>query len=169
VYAVQPPKDLAFSEVPAGGSTVSQVHIIANSSGEYFCTPPAPPASPRWLCQKLNPVTAANRNKIFNFYTPAHWVAFLRGLSIAAGLAGDKITSSTMTVNGFQLSCIDLRASGVPGTSTICTTPQGILGYVKVATDPTSFEIKSFTTSPSPSLFRLPPGAKVITKQTGAG
>jgi hypothetical protein len=169
VYAVQPPKGLAFTDFPAGGSSVSQVHIIANSSGEYFCTPPAPPVSPRWLCQKLNAVTAADRNKIFSFYTPAHWVAFLKGLSIAAGLAGDKITSSTMTVNGFSMSCIDLRASGIPGTSTICTTAQGILGYVKVAGSPTSFEIKSYTASPSPSLFRLPPGAKITTRQTGAG
>jgi hypothetical protein len=30
-------------------------------------------------------------------------------------------------------------ASGVPGTSTICTTAQGILGYVKVASNPNQF------------------------------
>jgi hypothetical protein len=51
----------------------------------------------------------------------------------------------------------------VPGTSTICTTAQGILGYVKVASDSTSFEITAFSSSPPASLFELPPGATVTT------
>ena len=50
--------------------------------------------------------------------------------------------------------------------STICSTQQGILGYVKVASDSTSFEITKFTTSPNPSLFQLPPGATVTTGTT---
>ncbi len=93
-------------------------------------------------------------------------MTFLKDFSLAAGFAGDKVTSSTMTANGFSMSCVDFRASGVAGTSTICTTAQGILGYVKVAGDTTSFEIKSFSASPQASLFRLPPGAKVVTVTT---
>jgi hypothetical protein len=59
-------------------------------------------------------------------------------------------------------------AAGVPGTSRICSTAQGILGYVKVATDPTSFEIKAYSASPPASLFELPSGAKVMsTKVAG--
>jgi hypothetical protein len=85
---------------------------------------------------------------------------------LAAGIAGDKLTSSTMTVNGFAMNCVDFQAGGVPGTSTICTTSQGILGYVKVASDTTSFEIQAFSTSPPPSLFELPPGADVTTVTT---
>jgi len=71
-----------------------------------------------------------------------------------------------MTVNGFTMSCVDFIASGVAGTSTICTTAQGILGYVKVASDTTSFEITSYSTSPPASLFELPPGATVTTVPT---
>ena len=83
-----------------------------------------------------------------------------------AGLAGDKVTTSTMSLNGFDMHCVDLVARGVPGTSTICSTSQGILGYVKVASDSTSFQITNFSSSPSPSLFQLPPGATVTTSTT---
>ena len=54
-------------------------------------------------------------------------------------------------MNGFSMSCVDFVAPGVPGTSTICTTSQGILGYVKVAGESTSFEIKSYSSTPSGS------------------
>ena len=109
----------------------------------------------------LSPGAADEQNAIYDFYTPAHWVTFLRGFSLAAGFAGDKVTSSTMTVNGFPMSCVDFSTPGEAGQSTICTTAQGILGYVKVAGDTTSFEIKSYSSSPPASLFALPPGATV--------
>ena len=71
-----------------------------------------------------------------------------------------------MTVNGFAMNCVDLVAPGVAGTSTICTTAQGILGYVNVASDSVSFEIVKFSTSPPSSLFALPPGATITTTPT---
>ncbi len=156
VYAVQPPNGLLFTDTPTGGSdATASADIIVNSSGEYSCS--------KLNCQRLNPVKAQTENKIFDFYTAAHWVTFLQDFSLAAGFAGDTVTSSTKTVNGFAMKCVDFRASGVAGTSTICTTAQGILGYVKVASDKTRFEIKSFTASPASSLFKLPAGAKVTT------
>ena len=114
----------------------------------------------------MSQVSAAEQNKVFDLYTPSHWVGFLRDFSLAAGVAGDKVTSSTMSVNGFTMQCVDFNASGVSGTSTICTTAQGILGYVNVASESTSFEIKSYSSSPPASLFQLPPGAKLTTAQT---
>jgi hypothetical protein len=114
----------------------------------------------------LSTANAAAENQIFDFYTPSHWITFLRDFSLAAGIAGDKVTSSTMTVNGFTMQCVDFQASGVAGTSTICSTSQGILGYVNVASDSTSFEIKSYSPTPTPSLFELPPGATVTTAST---
>jgi hypothetical protein len=158
IYAVQPPTSLAFSDTPSG-SNATNADIIVNPSGEYACQ--------KLQCQKLQPLQATTENKIFDLYTPAHWVNFLQDFSLAAGFAGDQITSSTMTVNGFHMSCVDFQASGVPGKSTICTTPQGILGYVKVASDSTKFEIKAYSASPSASLFALPAGAKVTTVRTG--
>jgi hypothetical protein len=171
VYAVKPPDGLAFRDTPSGGSSgISRVDIVANSSGEYACTPPSSSGSGSgsgWSCEKLPAASVATRNKILGFYTPDHWVAFLRDFSLAAGFAGDKVTSSTLTVNGFSMKCVDLRATGVPGTSRICSTAQGILGYVKVASDANSFEITAYSGSPPASLFRLPPGAKVTTARTG--
>jgi hypothetical protein len=164
VYAVEPPKGLVFQEMPSGAGTPS-VDIIVNSSGEYSCTPPSTSGS-RWSCEKLDAADTITENKIFDLYTPAHWTTFLQDFSLAAGFAGDKVSSSTMSVNGFSMDCVDFVASGVPGTSAICTTAQGILGYVRVASDTTDFEIKSYSASPPASLFRLPPGAMVTTPPT---
>ncbi|HVB92631.1 MAG TPA: hypothetical protein VND70_11110 [Acidimicrobiales bacterium] len=172
VYAVQPPKGLAFADTPTGGSgSTSPVHLVVNQSGEYACNQPSASgtgSSTQWTCDKLGAASASVQNQIFDFYTPSHWIGFLRDFSLAAGFAGDKVTSSTMTVNGFDMNCVDFVAAGVPGKSTICTTAQGILGYVKVASDATSFAIKSYTTSPPASLFELPPGAKVTSNQNGS-
>jgi hypothetical protein len=161
IYAVQPPKGLLFSGGSTGGGNGPPgTEIVVNGSGEYVCSPPGSGRA-RWTCQKLGKASATVQNQIFGRYTPAHWVAFLKTLALAAGFAGDKVSASTRTVNGFSMSCVDFRAGGIPGTSTICTTGQGILGYVKVAGDSTSFQIKSYTTSPAAALFRLPRGAKI--------
>jgi hypothetical protein len=167
-YAVEPPKGLLFRNSPTANSAnngIGSLDIVVNSSGEYSCTASA--SGSVTTCEKLPPVNAAAENNIFGFYTAAHWVNFLKGFSLVAGLAGDSVSSSTMSVNGFNMQCVDFRASGVPGTSTICTTSQGILGYVKVASNTTTFEIKSYSASPPASLFELPPGATVTTLPTG--
>ena len=63
-----------------------------------------------WSCQKLGQADAAAENKIFDLYTPSHWISFLKGVSLVAGLAGDKVTTSTMSLNGFDMNCVDLVA-----------------------------------------------------------
>jgi hypothetical protein len=165
VYAVKPPNGLLFKDTPSGAGNTSSFDIIVNPAGEYSCTPPSSSSS-SWSCEKLETADAATENKIFDFYTPSHWVTFLNDFSLAAGFAGDKVTSSTMSVNGFNMQCVDFVASGVAGTSTICTTAQGILGYVKVASDATSFQIESYSSSPASSLFELPQGATITTPST---
>ena len=170
VYAVKPPNGVLFKDSPSNASGTGGINgfeVIVNPTGEYACTPPASSAA-KWMCQKLNPASASTENKIFDFYTPSHWVTFLQDFSLAAGFAGDKISSSSMSLNGFSMSCVDFQASGIPGTSKICTTSQGILGYVKVANNSTSFEIKSFSSSPPNADFQLPQGAKVTNPNKGA-
>jgi hypothetical protein len=164
VYAVDPSSGgLAFHQTQTGTSA-SNTQVIVNSSGEYVCTQAGSAAA--WSCQKLGQADAAAQNKIFDIYTPSHWVSFLKGVSLVAGLAGDTVTNSTMTLNGFDMNCVNLVAKGVVGTSTICSTSQGILGYVKVAQDATDFAITNYSSSPSASLFQLPPGATVTTPTT---
>jgi hypothetical protein len=161
-YAVQPPDDLYFSETPSaptGDAGTGAVSFVTNPTGEYSCSPGV--AKQHLTCQKLDDADATSRHQLLNLYTPSHWVNFLKGLSLAAGLAGDRIGTSLKTVNGFQLSCVDFHATGIKGKSTICTTKQGILGYVKVVSDSTAFAITSFSTSPPATLFALPPGARL--------
>jgi hypothetical protein len=170
VYAASPPKELAFKETARGGNASStNLDIVVNSAGEYACTPPFSGSGSRWTCQQMGTASAAAQNQILGFYTPAHWVTFLRAFSLAAGFAGDKVSSSDMTVNGFSMHCVDFRAGGIPGTSKICTTTQGILGYVKVASQTTSFQLKAYSATPPASLFQLPRGARVIKLKKGAG
>jgi hypothetical protein len=164
VYAVDPSRGgLAFHETQTGSSP-SSMQVIANSSGEYVCNQGG--SGGAWSCRKLGQADAATENTFFDVYTPSHWVAFLRGASLVAGLAGDKVTTSTMSRNGFDLNCVDLVTPGVAGTSTVCTTSQGILGYVEVASQSTTFEITAYSSPPDPSLFQLPPGATVTTATT---
>jgi hypothetical protein len=164
VYAVDPSSGgLAFHENQTGANA-SNVQVIVNATGEYLCNQSG--STGAWSCQKLSKADAATQNKIFDIYTPSHWVSFLKGVSLVAGLAGDKVSTSTKSLNGFDMNCVDLVASGVSGTSTICSTAQGILGYVSVASDSTSFEITQYSSSPSASLFQLPPGATVTTLTT---
>jgi hypothetical protein len=164
-YAVRPPNDIDFSDTPSGSSGPS-FHLVANSTGSYACEPSTNSAAAP-TCEKLGNAAAASRNKILDLYTPAHWVNFLKGLSVAAGLASDRVGTSLKNVNGFSLNCVDFHAAGVKGKSTICSTAQGILGYVKVASSPTNFAIKAYSTSPPASLFELPPGAKVTSSGGG--
>ena len=155
VYSAQPPGNIAFSETADG---TSATNLIANSSGTYSCSQASQGA--QWKCEKLGKASAIAQHELFAIYTPSHWVTFLQALSIGAGLAGDKVTRSTKTVNGFSMHCVDLFAQG-EGRSTFCTTAQDILGYVKVAAQSTSFEIKSYTSSPPASAFQLPSGTTV--------
>lgn len=165
VYAVRPPGSLLFSAAQSGsGSPLNTARVIINPSGAYACAR-APGAG--WVCDKLAKNSAAAQKKLLDFYTPAHWVAFLTELALTAGFAGDKISRSTMTVNGFTMQCVDLRATGVAGTSKICTTAQHLLGYVQVASVSTGFEIKSYSGSPPAALFDLPAGAKITKARTG--
>ena len=157
-YAVKPPTDVTFMEA-AQASGTANLDLVSNSSGEYSCTSAG--AASGWSCQKLGKAEAIAQNQIVDFYTPSHWVTFLDALSVAAGVAGDKVTTSSMTVNGFSMHCVDFKAKGLKGTSTVCSTAQNILGYVKVAGEVTNFELKSYSSAPAASLFQLPAGAKI--------
>jgi hypothetical protein len=168
VYATEPPKGLLFTDTQTatkGGNdngNNNNVYFIVNPQGEYACSRPDT-GSKQWQCDKLPKASASTYKAILDFYTPSHWVTFLDDFALAAGFAGDKVSDSTFSINGFNMSCVDFVAPGVKGTSKICTTSANILGYVKVAGDSTSFEIKSYSSSPSSSLIALPAGAKITT------
>jgi len=165
-YAVRPPSDLAITTSVAGTNlATADARFIVNSSGQFSC---ARVPVGGWTCAKQPKNGAGGPQSLFDLYTPAHWVTFLQDFSLAAGFAGDKITKSSMTVNGFTMQCVDFTAAGVPGTSKICTTAQHLLGYVQVASQPVGFEITKYSATPDARLFQLPAGAKVTSPSGGA-
>src|SRR5664279_1097502 len=72
VYAVAPPKGLAFKDSPTTGANagVPSIDIIVNPDGEFSCTPPAAGPNGVWACTSQPAESAASQNAIFAFYTP---------------------------------------------------------------------------------------------------
>jgi hypothetical protein len=166
VYAVRPPDGLLFEVIPLAG-TGRRTQLVANGSGEYRCAQRGTGHAP-WTCQQLSKASAAAQNKSFGIYTAAHWAAYLKTVTLATGA---KVTTFTAPPNMAPIigkgnpvagmKCIGFRTAGLTGGSTICAAAPGILGSV-VGCVNTSIVMHRYITSPPASLFRLPPGAKVI-------
>jgi hypothetical protein len=153
-YAALPPNDFYFS----GGSSA---RLIQNSTGDYACTPGA---GGSWSCAELTGANFNTEKAAYGLYSGAYWLTGLEVYSTVAGLAGVNLKSSTMTVNGFPLTCMIVGPSKQnTGTSTWCVTNAGVLGYVQLSAKGTAFEIKSYDSSPPPSLFAVPAGATITT------
>jgi hypothetical protein len=154
-FASSPPTDFFFQ---GGGSTG---RLLQNSTGSYTCLQKT---TGGWSCTKLSTSTFDTAKLAYALYSGKYWVTFLRIYSTVAGLAGVTIKASTMTVNGYPLSCVVVNGGKQnPGTSTWCETSTGILAYVQAVNNGTAFELKSYNSNPSSSLFALPAGATVST------
>jgi hypothetical protein len=161
-YAAEPPNDFAFDD----NTTSGKLEVLAGSAGQFECNQSASGAT--WSCLKAE-LSGLNTSRLmYAIYSGAYWLDFLKIYSVAAALHGVSISSSTKTVNGFNLQCAVVVSGKKPnqGTSQVCVTSQGILGYVSVSSTGTDFEIKSYSPSPSPSLFQIPKGATVTTIPT---
>lgn len=174
-YAVDPPHELVFAT--SGAST--DLRLIENSTGWYACSNAASDsgsttssgASAKWTCASFKQNLPTNYKALEALYTGAYWVDFLKIYSTIGGLAGVTVTSKSMTVNGFALSCVVVTPSksngGSSSQSTWCVTSAGVLGYVQVAAKGTAFEITSYSSSTPASLFALPQGATVNSVPSG--
>lgn len=158
VYAADPPRYLALTYTPAGNGT--RRAVIVNTRGEYECSKTSPHR--HWTCRRAGSASTAVRSKLLALYTPSHWVGFLKGIAIASGLAGDTVTTARQSTGGFALKCVLVHTPVQRGPVKLCTTAQGVLGLVQLDTGATSFKIRSYRPVPAPSLFRLPPGTRVI-------
>ncbi|MGO9965435.1 MAG: hypothetical protein ACLPUG_18685 [Acidimicrobiales bacterium] len=162
-YAALPPHDFAF------GTTLSGriLDVISNTTGEYACSKSLS-VTATWTCLKLEAADIKTYKAMYALYSGAYWIDFLRLYSAAAALQGIKINSTTMSVNGFDLSCVVITGSKTnPTNSKWCVTSQGVLGYVSVSAKSADFEIKSYSSSPSASLFQTPAGATITTVPKG--
>jgi hypothetical protein len=172
-YAQDPPTNFAY--ISPGTNNSGGSEIVQNSTGFYDCSQASSSSGSsggQWTCLKVSAAQTGTYTDLFQFYTGAYWYTILDAYSSIAALAGVRITSKTMSVNGFSLQCIDI--SGTTGTSqndngngTFCVTSQGILGYVASQGSSSVFEIKDYSSSPASSLFQLPAGATVSTLPTG--
>ncbi|MGO8721892.1 MAG: hypothetical protein ACLQRM_03980 [Acidimicrobiales bacterium] len=162
-YAATPPHDFAFVDTTSTG----QLRLFAGSAGEYECNKQSA-SGDTWSCIKAQGAEINTDKLVYALYSGAYWIDFLKIYSVAAALHGVTITSSTMTVHGFNLQCAVVVSGTKPNQSTseVCVTSQGILGYVSVSAKSADFEIKSYSTSPPSSLFEVPPGATVTTLPT---
>jgi hypothetical protein len=157
-FATSPPSDFLFD----GSSTTSR--LIQNSTGSYTCLKSTSGGS---TCTKLSSSTFDTAKLAYALYSGKYWVTFLKVYSTIGGLAGVTITASSMTVNGYPLSCVVVSGGKQnPGTSTWCETSTGILAYVQAASNGTAFELRSYSANPPASLFSLPAGATVNTLPT---
>lgn len=161
-YAASPPNGFAFDTVSSG----AHLDLFQGPAGQFACTKTgAEQSTSPWSCVKLQGSELETYKAMYALYSGSYWIDFLKIYSVAAALHGVTITSSTMTVNGFNLQCALVKSGSGKNatTSTWCVTAAGILGYVKTSSDSTAFEIKSFSASPPSSLFAVPPGATVTT------
>jgi hypothetical protein len=157
-FAATPPNDLLFE----GSATTGR--LLENSTGSYTCIQTT---TGGWSCTRLSATTFNTEKAVYALYSAKYWIDFLQIYSTVAALSGVSIKASSMTVNGFPLSCIVINGGTQnPGTSTWCETSTGILAYVQVASKGTAFELKSFTANPPASLFALPAGATISTLPT---
>jgi hypothetical protein len=160
--AAAPPNSFFFEAKQSNGSVTE---IVESAKGEYFCSPPSS-SSKNWSCTRFGGASATAYKAMFDVYTGDFWNKVITGYAFLAPAIGVKFKSTSMNINGFSMSCIDVEhTSSVPG-GTFCVTSQGLLGYVKATNESTSFEIKSFTASPSSSLFQTPAGATITTLPT---
>ncbi len=133
-YAVQPPKDVAFSQTATGARGTGNLNLISN--GRRVRVQPAS-ASSGWTCQKLNQVEAIAQNQLVGS-TPRRTGSRSSDLLLRRRRRrrqGDDLQHDRQRL---PMKCLDSRAKGIKGISTICTTKQNILGYVKVAGEATS-------------------------------
>ena len=162
VYAVRPPGELMFQDTALLSG--NGIQIVANGSGEYLCRSPG---RTRWACQQLDQASATVQNKIFDVYSAAYWATFLRAFAREPGFARYHVsTFMTMTTPPGRTSasvagpnCLDFSPPGTQGINVVCIATPGVLGMVTFHA--ISFIIESYDSSPSASLFRLPPGATV--------
>jgi len=175
VYAVRPPDGLLFKVIPLARGK-SRFQVVMNGSGEYSCTSPGTGPA-RWTCRQMSKAVVAAQNRVVTLYGAARWAAFLKAFARAPGFAryhvhtfitmGHPIPGVRRSPVGTGWRCLDFSPPGTQGIDVICTAAPGILGLVTYRA--ISFIMGSYTTSPSASLFDLPPGAKIIKLETGAG
>ena len=116
-----------------------------------------------WTCVQLPQSEFGTLENAFQIYKGAYWGQILAGMEAGAAAGGITVTPSTMSAAGQQLQCATYSGGSAGAGGEVCVTSDGVLGYVHSLANGTTFQLSSYSTSPSSSLFGLPQGATVTT------
>lgn len=150
--ASQPPSSFAFLVTSSSGA---KEDLFGDASGGDACQG-SPASANTWTCVSLPASGLGSYSAIVDIYTGKYWLNALN--AIQAEAAGKGVTVSTKTVGGQSAQCATF---GAASGGTVCVTNDGVLAYAKSNSSGDSFELTSLSSSPSASLFKLPPGASV--------
>jgi hypothetical protein len=134
---------------------VADAVIIDTGSSTYYC-----PTTPNPACvntSEENPVSG-----LVNAFSPKAALGQLQAAqaAVASKAAGYDVSFSSATFAGQPSSCVATKAASASWK--YCVTDAGQLAYASSGLQQV-FQMTSFTSSVSPSIFVLPPGATVMT------
>lgn len=152
--AVSPPGKFVFVTTSANGS---KDELISAGQLSDSCVQ----AGGSWTCTALPQSQFASVERALQIYKSSYWTRILAGLQSAAKAGGIKVTASTKSLAGQTVQCVTYSGAAAGSGGEICVTRDGVLAYVRSAANGSSFALSTYSTSPPPSLFGLPPGATI--------
>jgi hypothetical protein len=150
------PQSLTIAQIPPKSLfKVADAVIIDTGSSTYYC-----PTTPNPTCvntSEENPVSG-----LVNAFSPNAALGQLQAAqaAVASKVAGHDVTFSSATFAGQPSSCVATEAASASWK--YCVTDAGQLAYASSGPQQV-FQMTSFTSSVSPSIFVLPSGATVMT------
>lgn len=154
--ASSPPDKVVFIITDANGT---KTELISAGQLSDSCTQ----SGATWNCVQYPQATFASLATALQIYRGGYWTQVLTRMQAAAAASGVTVTPSTMSAAGQQLACVTYTGGSVGAGGEVCVTSDGVLGYVHSATSNVTFQLSSYSTSPSPSVFGLPAGATITT------
>jgi hypothetical protein len=156
--AQMPPKQ---SFMVSGGSSGSGGEMIYDGKKTYYCSNSSGGTGP--VCISYGSLSSTPLASIVDVYSGQTAVTALKSWQseLAAGITGYHQSFSSASFAGQSAQCVSWTYNG--STAKYCVTNSGILAYVgdQTSSGSHSFQLESYSGSPSASEFQLPAGAKV--------
>jgi hypothetical protein len=157
-YAAVPPSE--FAVIVTSSSGVGE--YIETTGHAYACNQKT--SGGAWTCIDFGAAGLGAYADLVQIYQGKYWYTDVEAIKSYSGLAGFKVSNSSMSVAGQSLQCVTW--SGGPAAETtagsggeVCVTSTGVLGYVHAGTS--TFELTSYSTAVSGSKFQTPAGATI--------
>jgi len=149
VLAQSPPN----SYMKTSGAT-----LVSTGNKTYYCSSQSGAATTCLAESGVNPLAG-----LAQLFSSTDILTELKTFSgeVADHIPGVSVKTSSKTVAGQPSTCVSVKTTSSSHTETWCVTnSKGVLSYENSGTN--SVTLKSYTTSPPASLFKLPSGATII-------